>query len=387
MGKEKSKLESETKLPDLKFGEIVDCPIEYLGLDYNNPRFEIDLDQKRDSETEAIRRLCSISDIKELIDSISLNGYLPIEPMIIYKASSQAKYYTVLEGNRRLVAIKILRDKDIAREIGILLPNFDEGKLQTTNKIKVIRVKDPLEARTYIGFKHINGPQRWDSYAKAKFATKWYKDFRKENKTIDDVARQLGDNNDTIRSYVSSILVLEQAEKNDIYSIKDKTSKGKFAFSHLYTALDRPEYRNFLGLKPGWNAEPIENPIPKKNLGKLREVLVYMYGSKKDDKQALVKSQNPDIKKLGIILSNDVALAKIRNDTDIENAYLNTLDSGDALKKILVDAHNVLRRGIDILSKLNKNDITPNLHELANEIKAQVEIIHGFINRKISGKK
>jgi hypothetical protein len=386
MSKEKSKLEPETKLPDLKFKTPVDCPIEYLALDYDNPRFEIDLDHKRDSEIEAIRRLCSISDIKELIDSISINGYLPIEPMIIYKTSSQVKY-TVLEGNRRLAAIKILRDNNIAKEMGISVPKLDPKKLQTTNKIKVFRVKDPLEARAFIGFKHINGPQRWDSYAKAKFATKWYKDFRKENKTIEDVAKQLGDNNDTIRSYVSSILVLEQAENNNIYNIKDKTSRGKFAFSHLYTALDRLEYRNFLGLKQGWNTEPIENPIPKKYLEKLREVLVYIYGSKKDDKEALVKSQNPDLKNLGIILSNEVALDKIRNGMNIEDAYLNTLDSGDALKKILVDANITLRRGIDILSKLKAEAFSPSLQKLSNEIIAQVEILNGFINSRISGKK
>jgi hypothetical protein len=386
MSKEKSALTLEIKLPDLKFREIVDCLIDYLTFDLNNPRFEIDLDQKRNSEVEAIRSLCSISDVKELIDSISINGYLPIEPMIIYKAPSQAKY-VVLEGNRRLAAIKLLRDATIAKELGMTVPKLDAKIMQTTKRIKVIRVKDPLDARAYIGFKHINGPQRWDSYAKAKFATKWYLDFRKENKTIEDVARQLGDNNDTIRSYVSSILVLEQAERNGIYNIKDKTGKGKFAFSHLYTALDRPEYRNFLGLKQGWNTEPAENPIPEKYLEKLQEVLVYMYGSKKDDKQALVKSQNPDLKNLGIILSSEVALAKIRNGMDIENAYLNTLDSGDALKKILVDANIILRRGIDIMAKLNQDAFSLSLRELSNEVKAQAEILYGFISSRITGKK
>lgn len=384
--KENPKLKTKTELPELEYEKVIDCPIDCLILDRNNPRFEIDLDSKKDSEIEAIRSLCNISDVRELIDSISINGYLPIEPMIIYKTQSQT-LYTVLEGNRRLAAIKILRDKNIARDLGILVPKIDPNKLKTTDKINVIRVKSPLEARAYIGFKHINGPQRWDAYAKAKFATNWYKDFRKENKTIEDVAKQLGDNNDTVRSYVSSILVLEQAENNDIYNIKDKTSKGKFAFSHLYTALDRLEYRNFLGLKQGWNAEPVENPVPKKYLENLREVLVYMYGSKKDDKQALVKSQNPDIKKLGIILSNDLALKKIQNGADIETAYLNTLNHGDALEKILIETSITLNRGTEILPKLKRNDFTSNLQTLSNEIKAQIEILHGFIDTRMSEKK
>jgi len=380
-------LRTELPVPELEYDKIVTCSVDYLTLDCKNPRFEIDLDQRNDSEIEAIRRLCSISDIKELIDSISINGYLPIEPMIIYKKSQSQVKYTVLEGNRRLAAIKILRDETVAKEIGMVVPRLDARKLKTTDKINVFRVKNPLDARMYIGFKHINGPQRWDAYAKAKFATKWYKDFRKENKTIEDVARQLGDNNDTIRSFVSSILVLEQAENNDIFNIKDKTSKGKFAFSHLYTALDRLEYREFLGLKQGWNAEPGENPIPKKYLEHLREVLVYIYGSKKDAKQALVKSQNPDIKKLGIILTNDVALKKIRNGSDIDTAFLNTINPGDSLEKTLIETNMLLRRGTDILSKLNPDAFTSSLLRLSCEIRAQVEILHGFINNQFSGKK
>jgi hypothetical protein len=368
-------------LPKLPINKIVDCPVDCLTLDYNNPRFEIDFDQKRETEIDAIRTLCNISDVKELIDSISDNGYLPIEPMIVYKGPSQSKY-TVLEGNRRLAALKILRDEKIARELRLSVSKLDVKKLRTTENIKVFRVKDPLDARAYIGFKHINGPQRWDAYAKAKFATKWYKDFRKQGKTIEDVARQLGDNNDTVRSYIGSVLVLEQAEKNDIYNIKEKTNKGKFAFSHLYTALDRPEYREFLGLKQGWNTEPSEDPIHKKNLGKLREVLVYMFGSKSDSKPALIQSQNPDIKKLGIVLSNEISLMKIRNGSDLETAYLNTLNSGDALEKILTDTSIILARGTELLPKLNADSFTPALSSLVREIKAQVEILDGYICSK-----
>jgi hypothetical protein len=246
-------------LPELPFDEIVDCPVVYLTLDYNNPRFEIDFDQKRDTEIDAIRTLCNISDIKELIDSISDNGYLPIEPMIVYKGPSQSKY-VVLEGNRRLSALKILRDEKIARELRMSVPKLDVKKLRTTENIKVFRVKNPLDARAYIGFKHINGPQRWDAYAKAKFATKWYKDFRKEGKTIEDVARQLGDNNDTVRSYVSSVLVLEQAEKNDIITSKRKPARENLHFL-IYTQhwIDL-NIENFLvSSKDGiWNPQRIQ---------------------------------------------------------------------------------------------------------------------------------
>ena len=40
-----------------------------------------------------------------------------------------------------------------------------------------------------------------------------------------------------------------------------------FAFSHLYTALTRPGYREFLGLPEEWRVEdPKPNPVPKNRI-------------------------------------------------------------------------------------------------------------------------
>ncbi|GHV84108.1 hypothetical protein AGMMS50212_14480 [Spirochaetia bacterium] len=370
---------AKNKAPELKYNQIESCPIEFLTLDYNNPRYDIGLTQKTDTELDAIQTLCDISDVQELIVSIADNGYLQIEPMVVYKDSS-SEFYTVLEGNRRLTAIKLLRDKSIAQAIGKSIPELDTAKMKTMDSISVFRVKSPIEARAYIGFKHINGPQRWDAYAKAKFAASWYKEFRASGKTIEDVARQLGDNNDTVRSYVGSIFVLEQAEKAEVYNIKDRANKGKFAFSHLYTALDRPEYRDFLGLKQGWNKEPNDNPISKKYLTKLQEVFVYIYGSKSDDKPALVKSQNPDLKKLGAVLSNELSLAKVRNGADLETAYMGTLNSSDALLKVLTETNLSLAKAIELLSKIDET--TPPILGIVKEIKAQFTILDGYLATK-----
>src|SRR5277367_5754345 len=81
--------------------------------------------------------------------------------------------------------------------------------------------------------------------------------------------------------------------------------RGKFAFSHLYTALTRPGYREFLGLPDEWRAEdPKPNPVPKNKLENLHKVMVWLYGSKKDEIEPIINSQNPDIKNLGAVLLN-----------------------------------------------------------------------------------
>jgi hypothetical protein len=107
-----------------------------------------------------------------------------------------------------------------------------------------------------------------------------------------------------------------------------------------------------------------------------------MFGSKNDNKPGLIKSQNPDIRKLGIVLSNEVSLMRIRNGSNLEDAYLNTLNSDDALEKILTDASIILARGTELLPKLNTDSFTSVLLSLVREIKAQIEILDGYICSK-----
>src|SRR5438552_2906174 len=71
--------------------------------------------------------------------------------------------------------------------------------------------------------------------------------------------------------------VLKQAEKQAGFARADLW-KQKFYFSHLYTALDQPEFQNFLGLKP--DAPPVENPVTKAKLGALEEFMMWLYGKK-----------------------------------------------------------------------------------------------------------
>ena len=45
------------------------------------------------------------------------------------------------------------------------------------------------------------------------------------------------------------MFVLDQAADAKIYDIQDRCPGKRFGFSHLYTALTRPGYREYLGLR------------------------------------------------------------------------------------------------------------------------------------------
>ena len=160
---------------DLPLHASENCPIELLQLDITNPRLQTGLDIEVKTEDDLISILADIAALDELITSIFTNKYLNLEPMIVISAEGSGQY-RVLEGNRRLASIKLLRDPILAKRLGIKVPDpIPQDVIDSTNKILCFRVSSEDEARAFIGFKHINGPQRWEAYAKARYVTDWYK--------------------------------------------------------------------------------------------------------------------------------------------------------------------------------------------------------------------
>ncbi|MGM3162721.1 ParB N-terminal domain-containing protein [Dickeya undicola] len=331
---------------------------DVLKLDTRNPRLFNGKNFNDNAELyELVKALSDTADLDELIKSISENGYMSIEPLIIMKRD---QYYVVLEGNRRLAAIKLLKDPELARQCRVVVPTtLNEDITNSLKEIAVYLVNDESEARSFIGFKHVNGPHKWDSFAKAQFAYKWFISERDSGVTIDTITKKLGDSNNTVRSIVSAMFVLEQARNQEVYDIHSDRMSNKFSFSHLYTALNRVEYRDFLGLEKDWNITLNNNPVPEKNLEKLKDVLVGLYGYKKDKKTSLISSQNPDLKYFGEVLANNISYGAFKSGVDnLAELYK---QAGDPLQHIK-DAFLEINKQLDTISSVL--DRTENLDEI-----------------------
>ena len=355
------------------------CPTELLKFDYENPRLLTGDDLVSCDEKSIICTLRDIAALDELIRSICANGYLNLEPLIV-SGNNELGPFTVLEGNRRLASIRLIQDRNLAKECRISLPSvIPQFTLDSIKKVSIWWVRERSDAQAFIGFKHINGPHRWDAYAKARFVTDWYKKEKHNGLTIEDIAKQLGDDNDTIRSFIGAILILEQAEEDSLFSIKDRAKRGPFAFSHLYTALGRKEYQDFLGLPKGWNSNPSERPIVSKKSQHLKEALVYFYGSKQDDKPSLIKSQNPDLKHIGEVLVHPVALEKLRGGADLATAYNETREPSEVFGDALVQASLKIDAAVGLLAKYDGSDT---LLTIAKELAEKSEMLLLTMHRK-----
>ena len=365
-------------LPDVPLRQATPVALEYLHFDLENPRFSSEAGLDTRNDIAVIRNLYSFADLGELVQSIATSGYVDIEPFVVMEERGR-KWFVVLEGNRRLAALRLLTVPEFARSLKITLPNVQPNVAASFEAVSVYRVNTREDARDFIGFKHINGPQRWDSLAKAQFAANWYRDERASGVTLRDIAQRMGDRHDTIQRMVMGIYVLNQAEEQNLFHVDDRFPGRRFSFSHLYTALARPDYRRYLGLNADWRStDPTPNPISgTANLKKLGLVMRWLYGSKSDAVRPVVTVQNPGVRELGEVLENAKARTVLESSNDLPLAYAEVFSQADQFEKCLVEARQQAQSALGSVSGYEAGNIT--LTEIAKELLAASQSIVDLI--------
>ena len=357
--------------------------VERLRLDRENPRLVGEALSA--SDESIIARLYRSAELDELLQSMSANGYLDIEPLVVTGASEDGGLL-VLEGNRRLATLRLLREPALVQSIAsseklrIPVPVIDESVRGTLDQVSVYPVASRERARAFIGFKHINGPAKWDAYAKARFAAEWYQKGRTEGIGLEKIAQAIGDRHDTIKRMVSAIYVLEQAKREELFEIEDRQGR-KFSFSHLYTALSRSEYMDYLGLEVGWaRHDPQPNQVAAEKLDRLKQVLLWIYGSRADDVQPVVRTQNPDIKRLGEVLANAEGRHVLEQGRSLDEAHATTEPADKRFTASLLRARDTIRDAADSLRAYDGRD--QSLLDIAEDIKETAEVVHSRMAKK-----
>lgn len=362
--------------------DTAEVPVDFLIFDQDNPRFTPD--KKPDDETDIaiIAKLASTADLAELVQSIATSGYINIEPLIVVLRVDRL---VVLEGNRRLAAIKCLRDPETATAAKVSTPPISEKIRNSLESILVYRVAHEEDARELIGFKHINGPQAWDAYAKASYAAKWLDSQRGKPEALKlaDIASRMGDKHATIHRMVTAFYVLQQAESEEIYDIDDRQKKA-FSFSHLYTGLSYNEIADYIGMtKLGRDQDPELKPIPKDKNDSLKNLLVWLYGSKTAGLQPVVRSQNPDLGKLRDVLSSKAATRELEERGDLDAALITATPKDLRFSRHLLQANAELQKAIEALDGFDAGTQSE-LQEIAMSASRRATIIRNSVDVQIS---
>ena len=244
--------------------------------------------------------------------SIAASGYFDHEPLQVVEEDNHTY---VIEGNRRLAAVKLLLDAKLRKELkATQLPIISAERAQELSLLPILRTTRE-KAWQFLGFKHVNGPAKWGSYAKAMYIGEVHNDYHIE---LAKIAEQIGDRHTTVQRLYRGLMVIEQAERKDLFHRENRYA-SRFYFSHIYTALDYPGFQKFLSLS-STDAE-LKDPVPESNLRQLSEVCLWIYGDKRNDVRPLIKSQNPDLRILEEVLQNERAVDSLRAELPLSVAH------------------------------------------------------------------
>ena len=179
---------------------------------------------------------------------------------------------------------------------------------------------------------------------------------------------------------VNAVYVLEQAQALETFSIEDRFNQ-RFNFSHLYTALSRRPYMNFLTLDSWSNYDPHPNPVLDDGTERLGEILTWLYGSREDDIRPVVEFQNPDIKHLGEILASDEGLTVLRMTGSLSEARASIQLADRKFSEALLRARREVREASNSLRGFDGRDKA--LVDVAEDVSETAQAIYDRMKKKM----
>jgi hypothetical protein len=326
--------------------------VENLFLDPDNPRLA--KPGRKATDLELMKELYDRYDLKDVLLSLAQHGYFSEEPLIAvpkdHKDVNKATKFTVVEGNRRLAALKLLLFEDARKYAGaknIPLPTNDE----ITKRLAIVPVKtynSRKEIVPYLGVRHITGVKDWDSQSKAKYIHS----LVQEGYKINEITKMVASRSDIVARSLLTLYVLNQANK--ITDNPWEEEADGFSFSFLYTALEYNGVRQRLGVNVDAFKDPRPNPIPRGHKKDLIYCMEDLYGSPDGTKPpTLTDSRN--IKKLAAIYESQDAWDYLRGGATLEQAYRKS--GGEQVE--LIDLLSLASRSLDeadgIISHIKKN--------------------------------
>lgn len=292
----KTVVDSAVSAFDFKADEV---PLKNLLLDPNNYRF---WDHKKfkkkvnnrfhEEKVQAatLENLEHNYQLEELKSSILANGYVPMERIIVTPYPSKAGSYVVVEGNRRVAALK-----SILKESAEGVIQLSKNQIASFSKIPCAilssKGKDLRHAeRVIMGIRHIAGPKEWGAYQQALLVSE-LKD--EEGLEFKDIGGMLGVSSVEAARRYKAVSALKCMEDDELYGAKSEPNFYRL----FHEMVSSPDVR----LRFGWSHE--ENTFT--DIERARQFFQLITSDGKNEPKLTTFG---DVRRLRLIVGNAVAV-------------------------------------------------------------------------------
>jgi hypothetical protein len=294
--------------------------------------------------------------------SIGENGFFSGEALLLIKDPETEGKYTVIEGNRRVTALKLLLNPELATVSKNQIREASEMAEYKPEQIPSIIFSERTDIQRYLGYRHITGIKNWSSLEKARYMKSIYDLIKTEDEELTDeevyqeIAKSIGSQRSYVKRVLKSYSLYEYIEKEDFFNIPG-LDDTKFYFVNLSDSLNKENISKFL-------FEGIEETGEFFNKDNLKEWTEWLYKQNPEGKTRL-KGTSQHLGELNTVLGNEKAAHLFRSkEASLSQAVFMSEDSEDILKisldyalENLIEADRVIAK-IDDFEKIISFDET-----------------------------
>lgn len=351
-------------------GEIQYLPVSKLDLDVNNPRFQVEEHEK--TQVGLANKLIMGYDVLTVAESMARNGFFANEPLVAIVDLEDSSKYIVIEGNRRLTALKALCDSTFRQELfepDTWTKLSKDSPMQGDVKVPVTVVSDRSKINPILGYRHISGINGWMPLAQARFIARMIDD---EKATFEETADSVGKSRaEVIKMYRDQAVVKQAADAGfDIGKIES-------SFSLVTLAMGSPALRTFVSAPLGGEIKVGADPIPSQKLPELKEMFGWLFGA--GDTPPVIKDSR-EISKLGKVIQKPVGLEVLRTTCNLAEAKAAVDDEGmDPLARIRTRLRTSVNAAVSASEDVTEYSSDEQVIALIEELQAAVEDLSGAL--------
>lgn len=353
--------------------EIKPLPVEHLRHDPHNPRIPPHV---RDMGDAAVFQwMLNKANILELMGSISQTGYFPGEPLLVAK-TDHPEMFDVVEGNRRLTAVQLLRNPELApvKRRAVQMVAQSAAKPAPENLPCVI-YSSRDDILSYLGYRHITGVQEWSALEKARYLSQLVGGMvdLPQDERYRAAARIIGSRSDYVKRLLTGLRVFQEIERSDFFEIPDLDAES-LEFSVLTTALSYANLADFVGLREGWDPEANELDVDR-----LRRLTEWAFKKLPSGKTKLGESRR--LRELNEIVIHPAALEAFEAGRPILEAARLAGQPLAVFRNATYDAHSRLkeaRYNLEHVEKTEANDL-----ELVSAVATEAESLRSAVTEKL----
>ncbi len=304
-------------------------PLTVLRYDCGNPRI---VERLGGNPTQdQIRDLLLGGEInaRELVPSFIENGYIPYEPMIVRQHGAA---YTVIEGNRRLAALRSM----VASDDPDVRAAVDTHGLERVPCL--VFHGDDKQLLSYLGLRHISKTKDWSTSAKGAYVER----ILRAGYELKAAAKLTGTTQNALRLLLLTRRLFEEAASLG-FSVSAAGGEGDVFFWHLGDAIRRTKTKAYIELAE--DPDPLRTPAY--NQTKLDRLVTWLYGKSAEAQPRLIQSIR-DISRLDACLGSARAVEELEAGASLAEAEEAMQAAGDSIAQHLRRAELSVRRACSI---------------------------------------